>query len=897
MKQKWISLLTKVTIIILSIILINTMSIGVLSFIIQRDEAIKSSIEKAVAIAKTAAASINPDEFWYAINENQKNSYYEHFKKQFDRIKDEEHLQYFYIGRFDAEAGMVMYLEALLPGEDHLFDLNGIVPVKNFPQAAFDAFKSGNAHVTDVYQYNNDGKRGVSVYAPVFDKNQKTIGLVELFTTVDEVLSHSKNFALSMLMVSLCLFAAIVWIPILYIRNVITKPLKSLQEATDKIAQGDMYIHIPERTTNDEVGVLSKNFSSMTQKIKRQKELLIASVEAANNANEAKSNFLAKMSHEIRTPMNAILGIAEIQLRDKTLSPEAEEANRRIYESGDLLLNIINDILDLSKIEAGKLELVPVKYDIPSLVNDTVQLNRLRYESKPIELSINVDENTPHYLFGDELRVKQVLNNILSNAFKYTDEGSVSLFVFPEIDVNDSENVTIAFYIRDTGQGMTEDQIEKLFDEYTRFNAEANRETVGTGLGMSITKHLLDLMKGKITVKSEIDKGTEFVVRIPQRLVDSEVCGSEICEKLRNFNFRSTTLTNKMQFLREYMPYGSVLVVDDVESNIYVTKGMLLPYGIKVESACSGFEAIKKIEEGNVYDVVFMDHMMPKMDGIETTKRIRDMGYNHTIVALTANALIGRAEMFLKSGFDGFLSKPVDSRELNITLNELIRNKKPPEVVEAARKEIANINSNPLNNVKKLLLDDELITMAVHDIENALAVLEELLPQISEYPSSADIELFIITVHGMKSALSNINEKKLSYTALGLEHSAATRELDKILSETPEFINTLKSLLIRIKNLQTQNSEEESRDISHENIDYLRNKLNEIKTLYSELAFKEGKAAVNELKKKTWSNEINEILNEITVYIIRGEYEKIESVVSKANEVFDLKKVKNETKA
>ncbi|MCL2035417.1 MAG: PAS domain S-box protein, partial [Oscillospiraceae bacterium] len=263
------------------------------------------------------------------------------------------------------------------------------------------------------------------------------------------------------------------------------------------------------------------------RKQNKLKEELKSALYKAEIANKAKSAFLANMSHEIRTPMNAILGITEMQLQNEALLPQTEEALGKIYESGNLLLNIINDILDLSKIEAGKLEVLPVKYDIPSLINDVVQLTSLRYESKPLKFNLELDKDTPINLIGDELRIKQVLNNILSNAFKYTEKGTVSLSVFPEAE-KDGGKVVIVFRIGDTGQGMTPEQLGTLFDEYTRFNIEANRTTIGTGLGMGITKRLLDLMDGEIFVESEVGKGSVFTVRIPQKRVDQAVCGPEI---------------------------------------------------------------------------------------------------------------------------------------------------------------------------------------------------------------------------------------------------------------------------------------------------------------------------------------------------------------------------------
>jgi len=602
---------------------------------------------------------------------------------------------------------------------------------------------------------------------------------------------------------------------------------------------------------------------------------LIAAKEYAEQSSRYKSAFLASMSHEIRTPMNAILGIAEIQLQAGNLCTEAEEAFSKIYESGDLLLNIINDILDLSKIEAGKLELVCVKYDIPSLINDTAQLIRLRYESKPIEFYLNVHENTPIELIGDELRIKQVLNNILSNAFKYTDEGNVELSV--SVEPLQDDDVTIVFCISDTGQGMSENQISKLFDEYTRFNLDANRTTIGAGLGMSITQRLIDLMNGSISVQSEQGKGSVFTVRLPQKRCGSDVCGQELVNKLRTLSFHSTTVSKKALFIREYMPYGKILVVDDVESNLYVAKGMLMPYGLNVETASSGFEAIEKIKNGKVYDIVFMDHMMPKMDGIEATRILRDWGYTRYIVALTANALVGQAEIFLKSGFDAFVSKPIDSRELNFLLNDFIRNKQPIEVIEAARrekreKELKTAGASGDNNAKK----SDIEKFFVLDAENAINTLVNIYAKLHSI-ESAELEMYVITIHGIKSALANIGETELSGLAAKLERAGKERDIPVMSDETPVLINALQSLITKFKPVKN-NNDKTPENISAEDIIYLCDKLEKIKTACLDLNKKMAKAALNELKHRTWPDSMNSVFDKISVHLLHSEFNDAEAI-------------------
>ncbi|MCL2245146.1 MAG: ATP-binding protein [Treponema sp.] len=608
---------------------------------------------------------------------------------------------------------------------------------------------------------------------------------------------------------------------------------------------------------------------------------LIAAKESAELSNRSKGFFLAQMSHEVRTPMNVILGISEIQLLDKTLSPTAEEGYRKIYESGRLLINIMNDILDFSKIDAGKLEIVCEKYDIPSLINDVIQLNRLRFKNKLITFKINLDENTPNELVGDELRIKQILHNLLSNAFKYTEVGEVELSVYAQDGQND-ETVLIVFCIRDTGQGMSENQISRLFDEYTRFNMDTNRSISGTGLGMSITKRLISMMDGVITVESKPGEGSLFTVRLPQTRCTDAVCGSKIAKNLREFNFRSMSQQKDSGISYEQMPYGKVLVVDDVESNLLVAKGLLLPYGLRIDTAKSGFEAIEKIESEKSYDIVFMDHMMPKMDGLKTTKALRAMGYTHPIVALTANAVVGQQEMFMANGFDGFISKPIDTRDLNNILIEFIRNKK-------------NNGENEFKETRIIYRSDEIAAATALDIKNAVTVLEDILPDIKT-EGSENMELFITTVHGMKSALSNIGENTLASLALRLEQAGNRNDIAVIRSETTEFITMLAALADKIKQSNQKDNEEVPPEISPADKDFLLEKLNIIKASCKELNIKDAKTTLVGIKQKTWSYKINEMLNEISVYIVRGELAKAEGAVDKLKEILFSEKDKENDK-
>ena len=611
--------------------------------------------------------------------------------------------------------------------------------------------------------------------------------------------------------------------------------------------------------------------------IQRDQQLLEA-VEEARAANRAKSAFLSNMSHEIRTPMNAILGITEIQLQNDSLEPGLREALGKTYNSGTLLLGIINDILDLSKIEAGKLELVITDYRFASLINDTAQVNIMRIGSKPIEFKLHIDENIPSALVGDELRIKQILNNLLSNAFKYTEKGLVTLSVSTKAIIGNGNDVTLVFSVKDTGQGMTGEQVSRLFDEYSRFNVEANRTTEGTGLGMSITRNLVRMMNGEILVESDPGKGSVFTVRIPQGDTGAGPLGKEMAENLQQFQANNKDYEKKKHISREFMPYGSVMVVDDVETNIYVAKGLLTPYGLRIDSADSGFSAIDKIKDGNVYDVVFMDHMMPKMDGMEATKIIREMGYKGTIVALTANAVVGQSEIFLHSGFDDFISKPIDSNQLNNILNRFIRDRQTPEVIEAARRQAEEIKKQNTGKEHPVTpaIDADIAKIFTRDAIKVLAALDEIFARRDSF-SEEDIRIFIINIHGIKSALANIGRTDLSAAARELELAGRDGNTEVMSAKTPAFLDLLRALITEL----APNKEKTGGEAADDDLPFLLERLKALKEAGAAYDKKAARGMMADLKEKTWSRPTMEFLDAIAKYLLHSEFDEIVSSVDR----------------
>jgi CheY-like chemotaxis protein len=494
---------------------------------------------------------------------------------------------------------------------------------------------------------------------------------------------------------------------------------------------------------------------------------LVSAKELVEQNNRNKNLFLSRMSYEIRSPMNVILGTSETQQHDQTLDFKVRDAFAMINNSAHLLFNTVNSTLDLFKMESGEMELMITKYKVSELLSDSLQLNLKQIENKSIELELDIDENIPLKLIGDEIHIKQILNNLLFNTFKNIEKGLVKMSVFAE--KAEDISVTLVFSIS-VAQDATTEQTSNFVED--------------ADLAMSIIKNLINMMHGEITVKNELGKISVCTVRLPQKIISSDVLGKELAENLME-------LTGKA-FTKEYMPYGSVLIVDDVESNLYVVKELMSPYGLSIDTVSSGFDAIERIKSGRVYDIVFMDHMMPKMDGIETVKIIRkELKYAGSIVALTANIMTGQAKVFFDNGFDDFISKPINSRQLDSTLNKLIRNKQTPKTIADARKQ----KKDAMKMYKK---SDEYLRVFAKDAKKAVFEIEQTFKNISN-ASNDDLQMFAVNAHSMKSLLADIGENTLSQMAFALEEAGKQRDKNIIAKKTQPFVAEIETILSNIE--------------------------------------------------------------------------------------------------
>ena len=478
-------------------------------------------------------------------------------------------------------------------------------------------------------------------------KELKNGMILGIYAPSDEINAPRRNLLTQMLLISVVILIFALISAMLWVRS-LTRPLKKMTTVAEHYADGDFSEQMSVKS-KDEIGILSRSLQTMSSSLQEQ-------IRLADSANKAKSDFLANMSHEIRTPINAILGMNEMILH------EAEEPNILDYSSniqtaGKTLLSLVNTILDFSKIEDGKMEIIPVNYGTASVINNVVISIMERAKAKNLELVAEVDENLPSILWGDDIRITQIIMNLLTNAVKYTERGKITLKIREE--KREGDEIDLYISVKDTGIGIKEEDIGKLFESFERIEEKRNRNIEGTGLGMAIVNRLLDMMGSKLNVESTYGKGTKFSFVLHQKIVDERPIGNYV-ERLHRVSGQSSSEN------RLHVKGADILVVDDNEMNLKVARNLMSLDGIVPDLANSGADAIEMIK-GKHYHIVFLDHMMPKMDGIETLQKLREqdiLPFDTTVIALTANAIVGAKDTYLDAGFDDYLSKPIDISKL-----------------------------------------------------------------------------------------------------------------------------------------------------------------------------------------------------------------------------------------
>ena len=733
----------------------------------------------------------------------------------------------------------------------------------------------------------------------------------------------------------------------------------------------------------------------ITQNLVETSSQLETALYKAQEASHAKSDFLAKMSHEIRTPMNAIIGMTELALRAEELNTAMEHI-MTVKQAGANLLSIINDILDFSKIETGKLEIIPDEYLFSSLAFDVIGIIRMRAVDSRIRFVVNIDSRIPNRLIGDEVRIRQILLNILNNAVKYTEKGFVSFNVYSM--KKDESTVNLILEIADSGIGIKEENLKKLFMDYTQFDLAKNRGIEGTGLGLAITHNILKEMGGNISVESEYGKGSTFTVMLPQEIASNEtmaavnnpesksvivyerrdIYAKSIMFSLENLKVKCSLVSNDTDLIermssknfshvfisyflylknrdiinkydKEYKiivltefgeaiqerglyslampvhsisianmlngisgnfmynetnelavrftsPQAKVLIVDDINTNLKVAEGLLIPYKMIIETSKNGMDAIEKVKKTQ-YDIIFMDHKMPEMDGVEATIHIRSLGKNDPyysnvpIIALTANAVAGTKEMFLENGFNDFISKPIDIVKMNSILEKWIPKDKQSNLttdkpLNTEKQEVNTIQIDEIDTERGIYLSGGSVKSYFSTLEIFVRDSIQKITEIDDCIKNNNYELYTVHVHALKSACANIGAHALSKKALELETAGDNNDIDFIGTNNDIFIQETNFLLNKINmvlnenktktNVESENSE--TADIEHD--------LEKLKTAIEILDAGEINTIMDNLNEYLLPEHLSKIIQDIGDFILFSEFDRALELINSSLEAF-----------
>lgn len=558
---------------------------------------------------------------------------------------------------------------------------------------------------------------------------------------------------------------------------------------------------------------LSLTMEELQQK-NRELEAARSAVEKAENARDI---FLANMSHELRTPINTILGLNELILRESQEEAVKEYA-RDIRQAGNILLALVSDILDFSKLEADKMELTEGIYDVSSLLNDLINSISVQQRRKKLDLVLDIAQDVPYKLFGDEIHIRQIIGNLLSNAVRYTDKGKITLHLsWKEVS---KDSIEIYVLVKDTGIGIKEEDIPKLFKAFQRMDSTIRSKDDRTGLGLAITQRLIEMMGGKLEVQSVYGKGSAFSFKIVQKVVDREPLGD--FEKQYRESLRSIEDYHE-KFIA---PMGRILIVDDNAMNLAVAQGLLKGTRLQIDVAASGEECLELIKR-KTYHLICMDHMMPVMDGVQTLHAIRALEGNPSrdipVIALTANAVAGARELYLKEGFQDYLTKPIDADKFENMLIEylpdnvvyLTNNREVSDEFEPQDAEEFDIRESQLylmgfnlrNGLRYMGGDKSLYGKVLHDFHS---ILQEKETALEDFLQKGDMPGYTIIVHSLKGNARSVGADDLADEAFELEKMAKAGQLEDVTVRSPILFSMMKNMRNSLRvYLETEAAEEE----------------------------------------------------------------------------------------